>query len=161
LELLLTVQWLKSANSPSKEGNFVATTVTDSESNSEQNLNLDSLGASPEKGSSEYLQLQLRIFRMTLALTVFSVIIFAIFLDLSSALSLFIGSLAGILYLRLLARGIGKLGKSSMSVSKVQLLVPVLLFFSASKFPQLELWPTFLGFLLYKPSLIIQFLLES
>ena len=139
----------------------MASRLSDSDSNPEQNLNPDSLGTFPEKGTSEYSQLQLRIFRMTLLLTVFAVLIFAVFLDFSSALSLFIGALAGILYLRLLARGIGKLGKSSMSVSKVQLLVPVLLFFSASKFPQLELWPAFLGFLLYKPSLIIQFLLES
>ena len=139
----------------------MASRLSDSDSNPEQNLNPDSLGTFPEKGTSEYSQLQLRIFRMTLLLTVFAVLIFAVFLDFSSALSLFIGALAGILYLRLLARGIGKLGKSSMSVSKVQLLVPVLLFFSASKFPQLELLPAFLGFLLYKPSLIIQFLLES
>jgi len=43
-------------------------------------------------------------------------------------------------------------------VGKIQLLVPVLLVLAASKVPQLDLIPALLGFLLYKPALIIQFL---
>jgi len=77
-----------------------------------------------------------------------------------TSLSLLVGSLSGILYLRLLARGIGKLGKTSKGVSKVQLLVPVCLVLATSKLPELQMIPALLGFLLYKPSLIIQFLLE-
>ena len=115
----------------------------------------------PQKGlTNEYVQLQLRIFRMTLVLTVFAVLISAIFVGFQASISLFIGSLSGLLYLRLLARGIGKLGSTTMSVSKFQLLVPILLFFVVSRLPGLELLPALLGFLLYKPSLIVQFLLE-
>jgi hypothetical protein len=75
-----------------------------------------------------------------------------------SAPSLLFGALSGILYFRLLARGIGRLGTSSKIVGKVQLLVPVILVLVSSRFPQLDLIPALLGFLLYKPALIIQFL---
>ena len=71
---------------------------------------------------------------------------------------LLIGALSGIFYFRLLARGVGRLGTSSKIVGKVQLLVPVLLVLVSSRFPQLDLIPALLGFLLYKPALIIQFL---
>ena len=97
---------------------------------------------------------------MAIILTAFAVVISAFFIGTQTAFSLLLGSFAGILYLRLLARGIGKLGKSSASVSKIQLIVPVLLVLVVSRFPQLELLPALLGFLLYKPSLIVQFLLE-
>lgn len=70
------------------------------------------------------------------------------------------GSFSGILYLRLLARSIGKLGKSSKTVGKVQLIIPVLLVLVVSRLPQLSLLPAILGFLLYKPSLIIQEMFE-
>jgi ATP synthase protein I len=62
--------------------------------------------------------------------------------------------------LRLLAKSIGSLGKKSTSISKVQLLVPVLLVLVVAKLPQLQLIPALVGFVLYKPSLILQFLLE-
>ena len=71
-----------------------------------------------------------------------------------------IGGLAGALYLRLLARSVGKLGKGSKKVSKLQLLVPVVLVMAAARLPQLELLPALLGFLLYKPAVILQALTD-
>jgi ATP synthase protein I len=62
--------------------------------------------------------------------------------------------------LRLLAKSIGSLGKKSTSVSKFQLLVPVLLVLVVTKLPYLHLIPALVGFLLYKPSLILQFIFE-
>ncbi|KGG15784.1 hypothetical protein EV07_1749 [Prochlorococcus sp. MIT 0603] len=62
--------------------------------------------------------------------------------------------------MRLLAKSIGSLGKTSSSVSKVQLIVPVLLVLVIAKLPGLDLTPALVGFLLYKPSLIFQFLIE-
>ncbi len=123
-------------------------------------MNLESLEDSSNDSNSEYMQLQLRIFLVAIVLTALAVLIAATFIDFQTAISLLIGAFFGILYLRLLARGIGKLGKSSRSVSKVQLMVPVLLFFLVSRLPGLELLPALLGFLLYKPALIIQFLLK-
>ena len=157
----MAVPKIKSKIPPSDEGKFLVSVSKETALGGEPSENLDSSEKSSDEFTFEYTQLQLRIFRVTLILSAFAVLITAILFDIPASISLLIGACSGILYLRLLARGIGKLGKSSMSVSKVQLLVPVLLFFAVSRVPQLELLPAFLGFLLYKPSLIVQFLLET
>ena len=71
--------------------------------------------------------------------------------------SVFIGAIAGIFYLRLLAKSIGKIGKESNGVSQLQLLVPVCLFIFASKLGSLDIFPAMIGFFIYKPSLIFYF----
>ena len=121
-------------------------------------LDIDSLDTSSGVKSNEYLELQFRVFRLTLLLTFFSVCIAGFFFGIQASFSLIVGALSGVFYFRLLARGVGKLGTSAKIVGKVQLLVPVLLVLVSSKFPQLDLIPALLGFLLYKPALIIQFL---
>ena len=121
-------------------------------------LDIDSSDLSSEVNSDEYLELQFRVFRLTFLLTFFAVGIAGFFFGIQASASLFVGSLSGIFYFRLLARGIGRLGTSSKIVGKVQLLVPVILVLVSSRFPQLDLIPALLGFLLYKPALIIQFL---
>ena len=121
-------------------------------------LDIDSSDSSSGVKSDEYLELQFRVFRLTFLLTIFSVGIAGFFLGTQASASLFIGALSGIFYFRLLARGVGRLGTTSKIVGKVQLLVPVLLVLVSSRFPQLDLIPALLGFLLYKPALIIQFL---
>ena len=122
-------------------------------------LDFESSDVSSEVKLDEYLELQFRVFRLTFLLTIFSVGIAGFFWGIQASASLFIGALSGIFYFRLLARGVGRLGTSSKIVGKVQLLVPVLLVLVSSRFPQLDLIPALLGFLLYKPALIIQFLL--
>ena len=121
-------------------------------------LDIDSLDTSSVVKTDEYLELQFRVLRLTFLLTVFSVGIAGFFLGIQVSASILFGALSGIFYFRLLARGVGRLGTSSKIVGKVQLLVPVLLVLVSSRFPQLDLIPALLGFLLYKPALIIQFL---
>jgi len=127
----------------------------------ESNLELAYSGEVAKASSDEYVQLQQRIYRATLMVSVFAVTVSALFFELQVSISLLIGALSGVLYLRILARSIGKLGKNSKSVSKIQLFIPVFLVLAAAKLSQLDLIPALLGFLLYKPSLIFQFLLES
>jgi len=110
--------------------------------------------------AGEYESLQRRVFMTILVLTGFSALFTIFFIDSKAAISLLLGAFAGILYLRLLAKSIGSLGKTSSSVSKFQLLVPVVLVLAVSKLSGIQLLPALVGFLLYKPSLIIQFLLE-
>jgi len=136
----------------------VASEIVENCSSHDPLLDIDSLDTSSEVKSYEYLELQFRVFRLTILLTIFSVGIAGFFLGTQASASLFIGALSGIFYFRLLARGIGRLGTSSKIVGKVQLLVPVMLILVSSRFPQLDLIPALLGFLLYKPALIIQFL---
>ena len=121
-------------------------------------LDIDSLDTSSGVKTDEYLELQFRVLRLTFLLTVFSVGIAGFFFGIQVSASILFGALSGIFYFRLLARGVGRLGTSSKIVGKVQLLVPVLLVLASSRFPQLDLIPALLGFLLYKPALIIQFL---
>ncbi len=121
-------------------------------------LDIDSLDSSSGVKSDEYLELQFRVFRLTSLLTFFSVGIAGFLYGIQASASLLFGALSGIFYFRLLARGIGRLGTSSNNIGKVQLLVPVILVLVSSRFPQLDLIPALLGFLLYKPALIIQFL---
>ena len=105
----------------------------------------------------EYTKLQITIFGITFIFAIILALITGILIGPSFAFSLFIGAIAGIFYLRLLAKSIGKLGKESQGVSKLQLLVPVCLFIFASKLGSLDIFPAMIGFFIYKPSLILYF----
>ncbi len=105
----------------------------------------------------EYTKLQLTIFGITLIVSIFVASITGFFLGFTFGFSIFIGSIAGIFYLRLLAKSVGKLGKESKGVSKLQLIVPVCLFIFASKLGSLDIFPAMIGFFIYKPSLIFYF----
>ncbi len=107
--------------------------------------------------NDEYIKLQLTIFGITFVVSILVASITAIFLGFTFGFSIFIGSIAGIFYLRLLAKSVGKLGKESSGVSKLQLLVPVCLFIFASKLGSLDIFPAMIGFFIYKPSLIFYF----
>ena len=69
--------------------------------------------------------------------------------------------MAGLLYLWLLSRSVTRLGENSRRLSRTQLLVPVVLVLVASRLPQLSILPALLGFLLYKPALILQAVFDS
>jgi len=107
--------------------------------------------------ADEYTKLQLTIFGITLFISIFLASITGFFLGFTFGLSVFIGAIAGIFYLRLLAKSVGKLGKESTGVSKLQLLVPVCLFIFASKLGSLEIFPAMIGFFIYKPAIILYF----
>ena len=107
--------------------------------------------------NDEYTKLQLTIFGITFIVSILLASITGIFLGFTFGFSIFIGALAGIFYLRLLAKSVGKIGKESTGVSKLQLLVPVCLFIFASKLGSLEVFPAMIGFFIYKPSLILYF----
>ena len=107
--------------------------------------------------NDEYTKLQLTIFGITLIASILIASITGIFLGFTFGFSILIGAIAGIFYLRLLAKSVGKLGKESSGVSKLQLLVPVCLFIFASKLGSLDIFPAMIGFFIYKPSLIFYF----
>ena len=107
--------------------------------------------------NDEYTKLQLTIFGITLIVSILIASITGIFLGFTFGFSVFIGAVAGIFYLRLLAKSIGKIGKESNKVSQLQLLVPVCLFIFASKLGSLDIFPAMIGFFIYKPSLIFYF----
>ncbi len=116
--------------------------------------------AAASDGMDGYRRLQRRLLVATAIVSAAAVALTAWRFDLATAASLLAGALAGLLYLWLLARSVSKLGNGSKKVGKVQLLVPVVLVLASSRYPQLELLPALVGFVLYKPALILQALFD-
>ena len=69
--------------------------------------------------NDEYTNIQLTIFGITFIVSILLASITGFFLGFTFGFSIFIGAIAGIFYLRLLAKSIGKLGKESSGVSKL------------------------------------------
>ena len=107
--------------------------------------------------SDDFFSIQLALYCLTMFLSIVMTIFSCIFINFSFGLSVFIGSIIGILYLRLLAKSIGNLGKTSTGISKVQLLLPVCLFIFASRNELIEILPSMIGFFLYKPAMFYYF----
>ena len=107
--------------------------------------------------NDEFTNLQITIFGITFIVAILIASITGILIGYNFGLSVFVGGIAGIFYLRLLSKSIGKLGKESSRVSQLQLLVPVCLFIFASKLGSLDICPAMIGFFIYKPSLIFYF----
>ena len=107
--------------------------------------------------NDEYTKLQITIFGITFIVAILVASITGIIIGYTFGFSVFVGAIAGIFYLRLLAKSIGKIGKESIGVSQLQLLVPVCLFLFASKLGSLDIFPAMIGFFIYKPSLIFYF----
>lgn len=111
-------------------------------------------------GMEYFDRLRRRLLLATLAATAVAVPSSWLLFDLPTAFSLLIGALAGLLYLVLLARSVSRLGGDRRSIGKIQLLVPVVLVLASARIPQLSLLPALIGFLLYKPALLIQAYLD-
>ncbi|KEF43046.1 MAG: hypothetical protein ER33_02245 [Cyanobium sp. CACIAM 14] len=108
-----------------------------------------------------YLRLQRRLLLSTVCATALAVPVTALWFDFPAAFSLLVGGLAGLLYLRLLSRSVSRFGVDSKAVGKLQLLVPVVLVLAAARLPALHILPALVGFLLYKPALIAQAVLDT
>jgi len=104
----------------------------------------------------EYGRLQRRLLLATLAVSVLVSLGTWMIVGGATARSVLLGGCCGLLYLRLLARSVGRLGPDSRSLGRFQILVPALLVIGAARFPAIHLLPALLGFLLYKPALLLQ-----
>jgi len=111
-------------------------------------------------GMGDYQRLQRRLLAATATATALAVPLSGWFFGGPTALSALVGGLAGLLYLFLFSRSVSRLGGDRKSLGKVQLLVPVVLVLASARIPALEILPALLGFLLYKPALILQAVLD-
>ncbi|MCX5952846.1 MAG: hypothetical protein NTZ40_04985 [Cyanobacteria bacterium] len=118
------------------------------------------LGVSPANGIGDFQRLQQRLLLATTIAAALAVPMVGFAFGWTVGLSLLIGAIAGLVYLWLLARSVARLGQASRSLSKVQLLVPVVLVLASVRLPQLQLFPALVGFLLYKPALLVQAALD-
>ena len=103
----------------------------------------------------EFFRLRQRVLRLTLTITIGAVLFTALVWDLRICLSLLAGAAAGVLYLLLLSRSVERLGERSNRFGKAHLGVPVLLFVLALRLQGLDFLSSFLGFLLYKPAVLL------
>ena len=102
---------------------------------------------------ADYYQLQRSLLLTTLALT--GIIFFPVwyFFSLDTAVSYLVGAVVGVVYLRMLAKDVERLGQQRLGAKGLGVFVILILV--ASKWQQLHILPVFLGFLTYKPAIII------
>lgn len=119
--------------------------------------NSQSGSASSESAGSmqDFYQLSQELLIITLALTGTIFICVWIFYSLNIALNYLIGACTGVVYLRMLAKDVERLGREKSQLSKTRLALLIALILLASQWNQLQIMPIFLGFLTYKATLII------
>ena len=114
-----------------------------------------SVTAEPNPSIEEYYSLQKELFVTTLTIT--GVIFISVWLaySLNVALNYAIGACVGVVYLRMLARDVERLGREKKSLSQTRMALFVGLIILATQLNDLKIIPIFLGFLTYKASLIV------
>lgn len=103
----------------------------------------------------EYYQLRNTLLITTLVLSGLIFVAVWIFYSLNTALNYFLGAMVGLLYLKLLAGEVEKIGVSKRQVSKKGLALFAGLIILASRWQELHIVPVFLGFLTYKAAIIV------
>ena len=102
----------------------------------------------------DYYRLQQNLLIFTVMLS--GIIFFSVWLfySLHIALNYLIGACTGVVYLRMLAKGVAELGHQRQRLGSGRLALFIGLIVVATQWQQLELIPAFLGFLTFKASLI-------
>lgn len=103
----------------------------------------------------EFYQLYQELLVITLVITGIIFISVLVFYSLNIALNYLLGACTGVVYLRMLAKDVERLGTEKQQLSKTRLALLVLLILLASRWNQLEIMPIFLGFLTYKATLLL------
>jgi len=103
----------------------------------------------------EFYELQNELLLTTIVLTgvIFGFVWF--FYSLNIALNYLLGACTGVVYLKVLARNVEKLGRQKNQLGKSHLAIFIGLIIVATQWNQLHVLPCFLGFLTYKGTLLI------
>ena len=110
----------------------------------------------PESDSmGEFYQLKQTLLLVTLALTGIIFISVWFIYSSSAALNYLLGGCVGVVYLRMLAKDIERIGGSKRSFGSTRLALFVGLMIIAAERQQLQILPIFFGFMTYKAAIII------
>ncbi len=109
----------------------------------------------PDPSIEEFHQLQQELLLVTMALTGIIFTSTWIAYSLHIALNYLIGACTGVVYLRMLAKDVERLGRQKERLGNTRFALFIGLIIVATQWNQLEIMPIFLGFLTYKAALII------
>lgn len=123
------------------------TTGQDAISGSEDTESDNSMG--------EFYQLYQKLLVITLVLTGIIFISVWIFYSLNIALNYLIGACTGVVYLKMLAKDVERLGGEKKRLSKTRFALFIGLIVLATQWRELQILPIFLGFLTYKATLLV------
>ncbi len=115
----------------------------------------ESVATESSRYMGEFYQLRQELLISTLLLTGLAFGPVWWFYSLQIALNFLLGAFTGIVYLRLLARNVERLGVDSQSVGKSQIAVFVGVIVVATQWSQLQVLPIFFGFLMYKAAVLV------
>jgi ATP synthase protein I len=115
----------------------------------------ESVTRSAEDSMGEYQQLKRELYLITLAITGVAFVTVVVIYGWKISFSYLLGAVAGVVYLRLLAKDVDRIGNESVKLSPNRLALFVVLMLVAAKWHQLQILPVFLGFLTYKAALLI------
>jgi ATP synthase protein I len=108
-----------------------------------------------DSSMDEYHQLKQKLLVSTLVITIVVFVSVWFYYSLNIALNYLIGACTGVVYLRMLARDVERLGNQKQSLSKGRLAMFIGLIIVATQWDQLQVMPIFLGFLTYKAALLV------
>ncbi|BAZ70311.1 hypothetical protein NIES4106_51030 [Fischerella sp. NIES-4106] len=115
----------------------------------------------PVDSMKEFYQLYQEFLLITLVLTGIVFISVWIFYSLNIALNYLLGAFTGMLYMRMLAKDVERLGPQKRQLNKNRFALLVVIILLASRWKELQILPIFLGFLTYKATLIFYVVREA
>ena len=114
-----------------------------------------------DRSVAEYRQLQFQLLLVTLGMALIIFLVVWKVYSLPTALNYLLGGCTGVVYLKMLARDVERLGNQSDRLGYARLAPFIGVMIIATRWHDLQIVPIFLGFLTYKAAIIVYALKTS